>query len=79
MAFSLYAATIPSYQQILGAVSGLLGTAEAFCVEKGIAPEDILAPGRGHAALAYQVKRPRYTRSVMEGCVGRLLRIRPAS
>jgi hypothetical protein len=31
MAFSLYAATIPSYQQILGAVSGLLGSAEAFC------------------------------------------------
>jgi hypothetical protein len=30
MAFSLYAATIPSYQQILGAASGLLGTAEAF-------------------------------------------------
>ena len=30
MAFSLYAATIPSYQQVLGAVSGLLGTAEAF-------------------------------------------------
>jgi len=26
MPFSLYAATIPSYQQILGAVSGLLGT-----------------------------------------------------
>ena len=29
MTFSLYAATIPSYQQVLGAVSGLLGTAEA--------------------------------------------------
>ena len=58
MAFSLYAATVPSYQQILGAVSGLLGTAEAFCAEKGIAPEDII-----HARLAddmqpfaYQVK-----------------------
>ena len=36
MAFSLYAATIPTYQQILGSVSGLLGTAEAFCVENEI-------------------------------------------
>jgi hypothetical protein len=36
MAFSLYAATIPSYQQILGSVSGLLVKAEAFCVEKSI-------------------------------------------
>ena len=42
MTFSLYAATVPSYRQILGAVSGLLGTAEAFCTEKGIAPHDIL-------------------------------------
>src|ERR1700730_4532706 len=58
MAFSLYAATIPSYQQILGAVSGLLDAAEAFCAEKGIAPEDIF---KAHLAedmlpFAYQVK-----------------------
>jgi hypothetical protein len=33
VAFSLYAASIPSYLQILGAVSGLLRTAEAFCGE----------------------------------------------
>lgn len=55
---SLYAATVPSYLQTLGAVSGLLGTAEAFCTERGIAPRDIV-----HARLAedmlpfaYQVK-----------------------
>ena len=42
MAFSLYAATIPSFQQILGAVSGLLGKAEAFCTEKGIAPQELI-------------------------------------
>src|ERR1700736_6837464 len=58
MAFSLYAATIPSYQQILGAVSGLLDAAEAFCAEKGIAPADIikarLAPDM--LPFAYQVK-----------------------
>jgi hypothetical protein len=58
MAFSLYAATIPSYQQILGAVSGLLGTAEAFCAEKGIAPEDIIQArlAEDMQPFAYQVK-----------------------
>src|SRR5882757_3478351 len=58
MAFSLYAAMIPSYQQVLGAVSGLLGTAEAFCAEKGIAPEDIIKARLAEDMLpfAYQVK-----------------------
>jgi hypothetical protein len=58
MAFSLYAATVPSYRQILEAVAGLLGKAEAFCTEKGMAPQEII-----HARLAddmqpfaYQVK-----------------------
>jgi uncharacterized protein len=58
MALSLYAATIPSYQQILGSISGLLGKAEAFCTEKGIAPHDViqarLAPDM--QPFAYQVK-----------------------
>lgn len=58
MPFSLYAATIPSYRQILGAVSGLLGKAEAFCVEKGIAPGDIIQARLAADMLpfAYQVK-----------------------
>src|ERR1700676_4426096 len=58
MAFSLYAATIPSYQQILGAVSGLLDAAETFCAEKGIAPEDIIKARLAEDMLpfAYQVK-----------------------
>ena len=34
--------TIPFYQQILGSVSNLLSTAEAFCAEKGIAPEEVI-------------------------------------
>jgi uncharacterized protein len=58
MSLSLYAATIPNYQQILGAVAGLLVKAEAFCAEKRIAPEDIvqarLAPDM--LPFAYQVK-----------------------
>jgi uncharacterized protein len=58
MAFSLYAATIPSYQQILGAVSGLLATAEAFCSEKGIAHEEIIQArlAEDMQPFAYQVK-----------------------
>jgi uncharacterized protein len=58
MAFSLYAATVPSYRQILGAVAALLAKAETFCTEKGMAPQEII-----HARLAddmqpfaYQVK-----------------------
>jgi uncharacterized protein len=58
MALSLYAATVPSYLQILGAVDALLAKAEVFCTEKGMAPQDII-----HARLAvdmqpfaYQVK-----------------------
>jgi hypothetical protein len=58
MSFSLYAATIPSYLQILGAVSNLIGKGEAFCAEKGLDANDIiqarLAPDMH--PFAYQVK-----------------------
>src|SRR5882762_10485166 len=58
MTFSLYTAIVPSYRQILGAVSGLLGTAEAFCAEKGIAPHDIIRArlAEDMQPFAYQVK-----------------------
>jgi hypothetical protein len=58
MTFSLYAATIPSYQQILGAVSGLLVTAETFCAEKHLAPEEVIEARLAQDMLpfAYQVK-----------------------
>lgn len=42
MSFSLYAATVPSYRQILGGVAGLLRTAQSFCAEKGVAPADLI-------------------------------------
>src|SRR5688572_28508726 len=42
MTISLYAATVPSYLQILGAVNGLIDKAEAFCTEKGLAPGDLI-------------------------------------
>jgi uncharacterized protein len=58
MAFSLYAATVPSYLQILGSVSRLLDKAETFCADRGIAPEDILGARLTEDMLpfAYQVK-----------------------
>jgi uncharacterized protein len=58
MTFSLYEATIPSYRQILGAIGGLLGKAEAYCTEQKLAAEEIiqarLAPNM--LPFAYQVK-----------------------
>jgi uncharacterized protein len=58
MTFSLYAATVPSYQQILGSVSGLLGKAETFCTDKGIASHDIIQArlAEDMQPFAYQVK-----------------------
>src|SRR5882724_13624436 len=58
MAFSLYAATVPSYRQILEAVSGLLSKAEVFCTDKGIAAHDIIQARLAEDMLpfAYQVK-----------------------
>jgi uncharacterized protein len=58
MAFSLYAATIPSFQQILGAVCGLLDKAEAFCAEKGIVPQELIQArfAADMFPFAYQVK-----------------------
>ena len=58
MAFSLYDATIPSYRQTLGAVAGLLATAEAYCTQQQIAPRDIIDARLAEDMLpfAYQVK-----------------------
>ena len=58
MAFTLYAATIPSYLQILNSVSRLIGKAEAFCGEHGIAPEELIQARLADDMLpfAYQVK-----------------------
>ena len=38
MTLSLYNATVPSFQQILSSVAGLLDKAEAFCAENGMDP-----------------------------------------
>ena len=58
MALSLYAATIPSYQQTLGAITGLLVTAETFCAEQQLAPQEIIDARLAEDMMpfAYQVK-----------------------
>ena len=58
MAFSLYAATIPSYRQILGAVGGLVAKAESFCTEQKLPPDEIIQARLAADMLpfAYQIK-----------------------
>jgi hypothetical protein len=58
MALSLYDTTIPCFRQTLGAVAGLLVTAEAFCADKGVDPKDIIEARLAEDMLpfAYQVK-----------------------
>jgi hypothetical protein len=58
MTFSLHAATVPSYQQILGAVLALIDKAEAFCSERALAPQDIIQARLADDMhpFAYQVK-----------------------
>jgi hypothetical protein len=58
MAFSLYAATVPGFRQILTAVAGLLVKAEAFCAEKNLAPVDLIQARLAADMLpfAYQIK-----------------------
>jgi hypothetical protein len=58
MAFSLYAATVPAYIQILRSVSGLLSKAETHCTSNGIAPEEIIQLRLADDMLpfAYQIK-----------------------
>ncbi|MEY2927371.1 MAG: hypothetical protein RL367_1848, partial [Pseudomonadota bacterium] len=58
MTLSLYAATIPSFQQILGSVATLLDKAEEFCAEQGLEHADIIQARLIDDMLpfAYQVK-----------------------
>ncbi|HEY6452646.1 MAG TPA: DUF1993 domain-containing protein [Steroidobacteraceae bacterium] len=58
MAVSLYAATIPGFQQILGAVAALLDKAEAHCTQQGWAPQELIQARLAADMLpfAYQVK-----------------------
>jgi hypothetical protein len=56
--FSLYQATIPSYRQILGSLTGLVDLAQSHCTDKGLAPQELiqarLAPDMH--PFSYQIK-----------------------
>jgi len=58
MAISLYDAIIPTYQQILGSVSGLIDKAENYCADKMLDPQSILEARLAADMLpfVYQVK-----------------------
>jgi|ERR1044072_7470164 hypothetical protein len=58
MPISLFAATVPAYLQILGAVSGLLDKAEHHCGEHGIEPEELIQArlAEDMRPFSYQVK-----------------------
>jgi hypothetical protein len=58
MTFSLYSATVPSFQQILGSVRGVLDKAEAHCEAAGLSHQALLEARLIEDMLpfAYQVK-----------------------
>jgi uncharacterized protein len=58
MAFSLYDATVPNFQQTLGATIGLIRKAEAFCAESGLDPARLVDAKLADDMLpfGYQVK-----------------------
>ncbi len=58
MTFTLYDATIPNFQQTLGATLGLIDKAEAFCAETGLAPTALVDAKLADDMLpfGYQVK-----------------------
>jgi uncharacterized protein len=58
MTFSLYQATIPSFQQTIGAAIKLLDKAEAFCGEAGLEPVQLVDSKLADDMLpfGYQVK-----------------------
>lgn len=58
MTLSLYNATVPSFQQILSSVAGLLEKAEAFCAETGMDPAALVDTRLADDMLpfGYQVK-----------------------
>jgi uncharacterized protein len=61
MTISLYAATVPTYLQLLEAVSKLLDKAQAFCAEKSLDPNSILQArfADDMNPFVYQVKSTR--------------------
>lgn len=70
MALSLYAVTVPTFQQMLGGLDRILDKAEAHCAEQGMAPETLIQArliGDMHS-FAYQIKSTVvHSRGAIEG------------
>ncbi len=62
MTISLYAATVPTFRQIIGATRGVVAKGEAFAAERGLDPAELI--GRRLAPdmlpFGYQVKSVRH-------------------
>jgi hypothetical protein len=58
VALSLYAVTIPTFQQMLGALLRILDKAEGWCAEQGKTPEEVIQAKliSDMHSFAYQVK-----------------------
>lgn len=58
MPLTLYAATVPSYLQILGSIHRLVDKAQAYCTEVGLSPEVLIDArlAKDMQPFAYQVK-----------------------
>jgi len=58
MSLSLHDVTIPTFRQTLGAIAALVDKAEAFCAERGLAPQQLIQARLAEDMLpfAYQVK-----------------------
>ena len=58
MTISLYDATIPSWQQILGSITGLLTKAQLHCLEQEVTPMSIIESrlAKDMLPFGYQVK-----------------------
>lgn len=58
MALTLYAATIPTYLQVLGSVAQMIAKAESFCSEQNLSADTLLQARLADDMLpfAYQVK-----------------------
>lgn len=56
MPLSLHQALIPSFRQIVGAVEGLVGKAEAFAAERGAAPETLIGARLAPDMLPFAVQ-----------------------
>ncbi|MGA0603865.1 DUF1993 domain-containing protein [Caulobacter sp. KR2-114] len=72
MTFSLHAATIPPYLQILGSVARLVDKAEAWCAETGTPAEEVITARliADMLPFTYQVK------STAEHSIGAILAVR---